>query len=305
MTLTEYFGGIGDMRRSIGEKLFDRINILFLGVFCFFTAYPFYYIVIYSLSIPVKAASRGVYLLPAGFTFMNYINIFQQNNILHAAFISVSKTVVGTLLTIVCCGLFSYSVTKGILPFRKFMYRSLVLSMYISIGIIPVYITYRYIGLKNNFLVYILPNMVNAFYIVLMKTYFEQLPVEVEESAMIDGAGYFSIFIRIILPVSKPILATVAIFQAVGLWNSYSDNLYFASVQNLQTLQLLLYTFLQQQVASNTVRAANAAQRGLIKLTPTSVRMTITVIATLPILFVYPFLQKYFMKGLLIGAVKG
>ena len=293
------------MKKSMGERAFDRFNLLFLGVFCFFTAYPFYYIIIYSFSEPMRAASRGVYLLPAGFTLLNYMKIFQQNNILHAAFISVSKTVIGTLLTVICCGLFSYSVTKGILPFRKFMYRTLVLSMYISIGIIPIYITYRYIGLKNNFLVYILPNIVSAFYIVLMKTYFEQLPVEVEESAMIDGAGYFNIFVKIVMPVSKPILATVAIFQAVGLWNAYSDNLYFASVQDLQTLQLLLYTFLQQQVATNTVRAANAAQRGLTRLTPTSVRMTITVIATLPILFVYPFLQRYFMKGLLIGAVKG
>ena len=293
------------MKRSVGEKVFDKFNILLLGLFCFLTAYPFYYVIIYSLSMPLKAASQGVYLLPAGFTLINYIKVFQQNNILHAAFISASKTVLGTLLTLLCCSIFSYSITKEILPLRKFMYRSLILTMYISIGIIPIYITYKYIGLRNNFLVYILPNIVSAYFIVLMKTYFEQLPVEVEESAMMDGAGYLRIFVGIILPVSKPILATVAIFQAVGLWNSYSDNLYFASTSRLQTLQLLLYTFLQQQVASNTVRAANAAQRGLVKLTSTSVRMTITVIATLPILFVYPFLQKYFMKGLLLGAVKG
>lgn len=292
------------MKTKISERVFDTGNIFVLGLFSLCTFYPFYYVIIYSLSLPMKAV-KGVYLLPAGFSMLNYIKIFQRNNIMHAVFISTSKTVVGTILSVILCALFAYSVSKDILPFRKFMYRAMVLKMYISIGIIPLYITYKYLGLRNNFFVYIFPTMVLAYYIVLMKTYFEQLPVEVEESAMIEGAGYFQIFVRIILPLSTPILATIAIFQAVSLWNTYSDNLYFVSSPNLMTLQLLLYTFLQQQVAAMTVREGNQGMTAMLQLTPSSVRMTITVIATLPILFVYPFLQRYFLKGLLLGAVKG
>lgn len=293
------------MNRTAGEKVFDVLNFFVLGLFALITFYPFYYIIIYSFSDP-ELAGKGIFLLPAGFSLINYNRIFQQSDIMHAAFISLARTFLGTLLAVSCCSMFAYGIIKEVLPLRKFMYRATILIMYISIGIIPVFITYKALGLRNNFLVYILPNLVAPFLIVLLKTYFEQLPLEIEESAMIDGAGYFRIFIQIILPLSKPILATVAIFHAVYLWNSYWDNLYFANSPKLMTLPLLLFTYLNQNMANAvTNRNALSSGRRVVKITPTSIRMTITVITTLPVLFVYPFLQRYFLKGLLIGSVKG
>lgn len=286
------------------EKLFDVVNAVLLSLIGIFTFYPFYFILIYSLSDPQKAIT-GVYLLPAGFSFINFIQIFSENNILYASFISVSRTVIGTAASLLCCSMFSFGITKSILPFRRLMYRGIVIMMYLSVGLIPTYITIQKLHLRNNFLVYILPYLVVPFYIILIKTYFEQIPQSLEESAKIDGASYPTTFFRIILPLSKPILATVAIFQAVRIWNTFSDNLWYCTTPKLLTLQLLLYNFLAQQnvEVSNMVREGN--QGGASLITPMSIRMTITVIATAPILMVYPFFQRYFLKGIMLGAVKG
>jgi putative aldouronate transport system permease protein len=186
------------------------------------------------------------------------------------------------------------------------MYGSVLVTMYISPGLIPWYITMKEYGLKNNFLIYVLPGMIVAFYIVLIKTYMEELPAALEESAMVDGASYYQILFKIIIPLSVPVLATVAIFNAVGQWNSWVDNLYLASDPKLQTLQLLLYSFVNQQNAAMSMVTSNSmSSQNMVILTPTSVQMTITMVATLPILLIYPFLQRYFLKGLVLGAVKG
>lgn len=266
------------------------------------TIYPFYYILIYSLSNPSKAL-RGIYILPAGFTLDNYIQIFSRNNIAQAAFVSLSRTVAGTLITLICCSALAYGVSKEILPFRKFIYRAVSITMYISVGLIPWYVTMMALGLKNNFLLYILPTTVVPFYVILFKTYFESLPPSLEEAALVDGADYYTILLRIVVPLSKPIIATVGLFQAVNQWNSWVDNLYLCSSPKLMTLQLMLYNFFNETTAITNIN--DASKLGLNVLTPSSVRMTITVIAILPIFLVYPFLQRYFMKGILLGAVKG
>lgn len=289
--------------KSFTEKLFEPINIVLLVLLAILTFYPFYYIAIYSLSDPTKALS-GVYLLPRGFTLQNYITILSRNNIAHAALISVLRSIIVTTLTVICSSLFAFGVTKELLPLRKFMYRGLVISMYVSSGLIPWYVTMKALHLKNNFLLYVLPNIVVAFFIILIKTYFEQLPKELEESAMIDGASYFTIFWKIIMPISKPILATVAIFQAVNQWNAWTDNLYLCTSPKLQTLQLLLLNFLREQSSVAYAMDSNAMKQA-VKLTPTSIRMTVTVIVILPIFLLYPFMQKYFLKGIMLGAVKG
>jgi ABC-type sugar transport system, permease component len=291
------------MKQSISEKSFDIVNTVSLIIFSIMAFFPFYYVIIYSLSNPTEAL-KGVYLLPQKLDFVNYVQLFSKQNILHAAFISLSRTIIGTIATLFCCSLFAYGVSKEILPFRKFMYRATIITMYISPGLIPWYITMKAYGLKNNYLLYILPLIMVPFFIVLIKTYFEQLPEAIEESAMIDGANYFTIFWHVIFPISKPILATVGIFNAVNQWNAWTDNLYLCSSESLQTLQLLLYNFLNEQSAKLVLTDSSALNR-IGRVTPTSIRMTITVIVTLPILIVYPFLQKYFLKGLLIGAIKG
>jgi putative aldouronate transport system permease protein len=292
------------VKLTAGEKAFSIANSIFLFLICIVSLYPFYYIIIYSISVPVEAR-RGVYFVPRGFSLANYLGILGRSDLVRAAFISLSRTLIGTVLTVLCCSMFAYGLCKERLRFRRLMYRMMVAVMYISPGLIPWYLTMRAYGLKNNFLLYILPTIIAPFSVILLKTYFEQLPKEIEDSAMVDGAGYNTIFMRIVIPVSTPILATIAIFTAVGQWNSWADNLYLNSDLRLQTLQLLLYRFYHSVMTSSVINDPDRAQRMQTELTPTSVKMAITVIVTLPILFIYPFFQRYFIKGIMLGAVKG
>lgn len=274
-----------------------------LSLYALLCVYPFYYILIYSISIP-NEAMKGIFLFPRGFTMENYMQLFTQNNILRSAFVSVSRTIVGTFTTVFCTSFFAYLLTQDKLKFRKSIYRLVVMTMYINAGLIPWYMTMKILGLKNSFLLYVLPSAIVAFYLVLIKTYIEQLPGSLQESAMIDGAGPFRIFIRIIMPICIPVLATVAIFTAVDQWNAWIDNFYLVDIPELQTLQLLLLTFMTGQASQLTSMTARLNMK-TITVTPTSIRMTITMIVTLPILVVYPVFQRYFVKGILIGAIKG
>ena len=274
-----------------------------LSLYAIVCVFPFYFIFIYSISIPNEAA-KGIFLLPRGFTLENYRQLFIQNNILLSAFISVSRTVLGTVTTVTFTSFFAYLLAQEKLKFRKSIYRLVVMTMYINAGLIPWYMTMKLLGLKNNFMLYILPYAIVAFYLVLIKTYIEQLPKSLQESAMIDGAGPFRIFISIVMPISIPVLATVAIFTAVDQWNTWIDNFYLVDNPKLQTLQLLLLTFMTDQASQMTTQTARLSMKN-ITVTPTSIRMTITMIATLPVLVVYPVFQKYFVKGILIGAIKG
>ncbi|MGO4269474.1 carbohydrate ABC transporter permease, partial [Paenibacillus sp. TAF58] len=173
-------------------------------------------------------------------------------------------------------------------------------------GLIPWYITMKMLHLNNNFLLYVLPTAVSGFFVILLKTYIEQLPAALEESAMMDGAGYLTLFVRIIFPLCKPIVATVAIFAAVGQWNTWMDNYFLVQNQSLKTMQLTLYEYLSSANALATMSASDItknAQRFVI--TPESIKMSTTMLVTLPILLVYPFLQRYFVKGIMLGAIKG
>ncbi|QHW35385.1 carbohydrate ABC transporter permease [Paenibacillus rhizovicinus] len=274
-------------------------------VFTLVCIYPFYYIFIYSVSDPQQAL-KGLILLPKQLTIVNYTHIFRLDNMLHSFIVSVLRTVIGTILTIACSTWFAYAVTKNELYLRKTIYRFLVITMYFNAGLIPWYLTMKELGLKNNFLLYVLPGAVVAYYVVLLKTFIEQLPQALEESAMIDGAGHLTIFTRVIFPLSMPIVATIAVFASVGQWNTWTDNYFLVSSDNLQTLQLILYNYLtdaQQIVNSSNLQDLN---RGLAtKISPESIRITITMVVTLPVMLVYPFLQRYFVKGIMLGAIKG
>ncbi|MEN6315710.1 MAG: carbohydrate ABC transporter permease [Clostridiaceae bacterium] len=291
------------MKKTFGESTFDILNIIALSILGIITFYPFYYIFIYSISNPDLAAG-GLTIYPKGITILNYLTIFKIQGIFHAAFISAARTVTGTVLTLTGCSLVAYGLSKNKLPLRKFMYRALLLTMYINSGLIPWYLTMKAMGLRNNFLLYILPGTVVAFYVVLLKTYFEQLPPSIEESAMVDGANHFTVWRKLIMPMSRPILATVAIFQAVGQWNGWTDNLYLCNNPKLQTLQLMLLNFLQSSSA-NAFEGRIVDTTQITQITPTSVRMTITIVVVLPVFLVYPLLQRHFIKGILLGAVKG
>jgi len=217
------------------------------------------------------------------------------------------RTVLGTTLTTACCMLLGFLFSKPDLPFRGFLYRALTITMYVSGGLIPTYLTIKAYGLLNNFWVYVIPYAVSAYYVILIKTYVEQLPASVEESAEIDGAGVLTIFFRIILPMSLPILATIAVYASVAQWNAWFDNnIYTFSVEKLTTMQYLLYRYLNEaEIISAQIEKSSIEMDISKMITPKGVRMTITMVTVLPVLMVYPFLQRFFIKGILIGAVKG
>jgi putative aldouronate transport system permease protein len=284
---------------------FDIINHLVLVLFLILTIYPFYYILIYTISQPIEA-QKGIALLPTHLTLDNYLQIFRLKGILSATVISVLRTVVGTVITVGCCSFLAYLVTKQEMRFRKAVYRFVVVTMYLNAGLIPWYLVMRLYKLNNSFFLYIIPSAIVAYYVVLLKTYIEQLPQSLEESAKLDGAGYLTIFIKIIFPLSTPIIATIAVFASVGQWNTWYDNYFLVQNPQLRTLQLILYDYLNEAnaIAQASIEDINRGM-AVTELTPTSVRMTITMVATLPILFVYPRMQRYFIKGIMMGAVKG
>lgn len=290
---------------SAWDIVFYALAFFLMILMMFLCLYPFYYVFIYSISDP-SAAQKGLTFLPREVTLSNYAQVFRLEGISGALIVSVLRTVVGTSLTILCCSFFAYLVTKGNMIGRKIVYRMVVVTMYFNSGLIPWYLTMKAYQLNNTFWVYVIPTAVSAYYVVLLKTFIEQLPSSLEESARLDGAGYLRCFASIVFPLSKPIVATITVFAAVAQWNSWFDNYILVSERSLKTLQLILYDFLNQASAiasmSNSERTQGVAA---IQITPEAVRMTITMVVTLPILFVYPFMQKHFVKGIMLGAVKG
>jgi putative aldouronate transport system permease protein len=288
--------------------VFDGFIYLFFAVFTLMCVFPFYYIFINTISAN-DLVSRGiVLLLPKGIHFGNYVKILELRALPNAVLVSVARTVLGTALNVLCTSFVAYAVSKKKLWHRKFVYRFFIVTMYFNAGLIPWYLNMRALHLDNTFLAYII-GVVSAFNLILIKTYIESIPESLEESAEIDGAGYLTVFFRLILPLSKPILATVAVFTAVGQWNSFMDTLILIRNSRLYTLQFLLWQYLNQSTAiANAMRDA-AAQGGFFDpsamLTTSSVRMTIAMVVTLPVLFIYPFFQRHFVKGIMIGAIKG
>ena len=288
---------------SVSRKIFNVFNILFFLVIITLCLYPLWYIFVQSLSSGPLAVNAVAW--PINFTLKNYADVFKSGDVPHAFLISVLRTSIGTACTLLACMLLGYLFSKEDMPLRKVMYRILIITMYVSGGLIPTYLVYKAYRLTNSFLVYILPAVVDAYYVILIKTYVEQLPISVEESAMIDGAGTMCIFLKIILPMSLPIVATIAIYASVGQWNSWVDNhIYAISNKKILTLQYMLYRYLQE--AESIVRELKERDPGAaVPITPRGVRMTVTMITVVPVLCIYPFFQRYLIKGLMIGAVKG
>lgn len=295
-------------KKSTGDHIFDVVNHIIIILFTLACLYPFYYIIIYSLSDPNLVAKQGVTFTPAGFSLDIFQQILTLKGTYTAIIVSSGRTVIGTLFTLMCTSFLSYILTKPEMYLRKVIYRFIILTMYINAGLIPWYITMKTLGLKNNFLLYVLPFGIQAFYIILTKTFLEQLPTAIEESARVDGAHFMTVFTKIILPLSVPILATIAIFSAVSQWNSWQDNFYLVSDSKLNTLQFLLYNYLTQTEAAtvaNSLSVTSQISSAKAAVIPTSVKMTMSVITILPILIVYPLMQRFFVKGIMLGAVKG
>lgn len=294
---------------SKADHVFNFFNYLFFALITLICAYPFYYLIINSISANDLSANGLINFLPRKIHFQNYIDVLKMSGIGTAALVSVARTVIGTACTVLASAYLGFMFTQEKMWHRKLWYRLFVITMYFNAGLIPMFMTMKTLHLTNSFWVYIIPAIVQPFNIIMVKTYVESIPRSLQEAAEIDGAGILTVFFKVILPTSKPILATIAIWAAVGQWNSFQDTLIYITDQKLYSLQYLLYTYINQasSLASLVKSTGNAAAVSNIatQQTPTSIRMTISVIVVLPILFIYPMFQKYFVKGIMIGSVKG
>ena len=297
------------IKRTFGDWVFEIINHLFFLVFTLICIFPFYYLFINTISDNDMVRKGQIHFIPRGIHFQNYIMMTNVSDLGTAFLVSIARTFIGTALMVAASALIGYLVTKQEMWHRKFWYRFLVITMYFNAGTIPWFLNMSMLGLTNNFLAYIIPGIVAPYNIILVKTYIESIPSELEESAFIDGAGFMTVFTKIIWPLCKPILATIAIFGAVGHWNSFTDSLIL--MQNnpsLYTLQHRLYIYLNQSSNIGSVMSAGgstatAIAKGL--LNQKTIQYTVSMVTVIPILLVYPFMQRYFEKGIMLGAVKG
>lgn len=298
-------------KRSPGDVTADIIIYLIFGLITLVCVFPFYYIFINTISSNEIVSQGKVYFYPVEIQLSNYVSVFKIKGLGNAAIISVLRTVIGTFCTVFASGLLGFLFTKQHMFGRRFWYRFIIITMYFNAGLIPWYLTMYNLKLTDNFLAYILPVIVQPFFIILVKTYVESLPSSLQEAAEIDGAGNFKTFTSIILPLTKPILATITVFAAVNQWNSYIDTLLLMTKQELWSLQFILYKYINQANSlAAMLRNLNSVDPNMVKdiasrQTPESVRMTVTIIVVFPILIIYPLFQRFFIKGIMIGAIKG
>jgi putative aldouronate transport system permease protein len=292
--------------------IFHFINTCFLLLLAFITLYPFWTTIAVSFNDAMDTLMGGITFLPRKVTLFNYQVIFQTGAVFHAFYISVARTVINLFTSVFFTAMIAFALSRREFVLLKPFTLILILSMYINAGLIPTYFLMLRLGLVNSFWVYIVPGIVNAFNFVVMRTYMRSIPESIIESARIDGYGDFYIFIRIILPLCLPVLATIGLFVAVGSWNSWFDTMIYNSGKvNLHTLQYKLMEYLQSSqnqgksaADAGSMALAAAAGGSSNMITPLSMRAAITVVAAAPILFVYPFMQRYFVVGLNVGGVK-
>ena len=296
-------------RTKPSDVVFAIFNYAFFTAFTFTCIFPFYYLFINTVS-DNELVKRGlVNFYPKGFNIDNYIALREVGDLGTSFIVTISRTLIGTALMVVASAFVGYIVTKQEMWHRSFWYRFLVITMYFNAGLIPWYLNMALLGLTKNYLAYIIPTIVAPYNIILVKTYIESIPAELEESAFIDGASYMVVFRKLIWPLSKPILATIAIFGAVGHWNSFQDSLILMQGnEKLFTLQHRLYNYLNQSSNLGTLmsQGGTAAQQAMEQaLNSKVIKYTISMVSVIPIFCVYPFMQRYFESGIMLGAVKG
>ena len=299
-------------RTTISNLIFDIIIYLVLAFVVVVTVYPFWNTIAISLNDGLDSLKGGIKLWPRKFTWTNYKNLFTTDRIFQAGIISVTRTILQTVLSVFCTTMLAYALSRKEFVLRKGLTTILVISMYVNAGLIPGYMLIKNLHLLGKYSVYIIPCLVDVFNFILVRTYINGLPDSFVESARIDGANEFRIFIQIIWPLIVPSIAMVSLFTAVGAWNSWFDTyLYCSNKPKLHSLQYVLMSILQASqnqsanaADANSMAIAAASGASIQSVTPISIRSAITVVATLPILVVYPFVQKYFVVGMTIGGVK-
>jgi len=293
------------LKSIVSNRAFVIFNTLFMAAFVVITLYPVLNTLAVAFNDGTDALRGGIYLWPRVFTLKNFITVLHKESIVTGAYITVLRTVLGTFASLATNALLAFIVSRKRFLFRSQLSLFWVITMYVNGGLIPTFLLYKNLGLTNSFWVYVIPGMISAFNMLVLRTYMEGLPDALEESAQLDGAGYMTIFVRIISPLCKPVYATIALFVAVGHWNSWFDAmLYNRMSEQYTTLQYELMKLLSSVMSQTTSleSAKNSATSGAV--TPNSIRAAATILTMLPIICLYPFLQRYFVTGLTIGGVK-
>ena len=294
-------------RRTRGDWVMDTIVTLVMLFVILVTVYPFYYVIIQAFNTGMDSTLGGMYFYPRRPTLDNFITLLSDASWGRALFVSVARTVVGTFLGVFVTSAVAYALSFENILFRGFYYKAYIFTMYFGGGIIPFYAVIKNLGLINTFWVYVIPGMLGVYYMLILVNFFQSIPRSLYESAWLDGAGDIRVFLQIALPLSKASLATVALFYAVGQWNSWMDSVYYVTKDELRPMAYMM----MQSVNKFSAAAArdNAQSAGYaasaMESTTTSLQMAAMVLGVAPILAVYPFLQKYFVKGVMIGSVKG
>jgi putative aldouronate transport system permease protein len=292
-------------RMSAADIIFHTFNYLLMIILMIATLYPFLNVLAISLNNSIDTVKGGIKIFPREFTFLNYAEIFKTKALLTSVIISVLRTIIGTFTGIISTAMVAFVISRHDFIARKAVTILYIITMYVSGGLIPEYMLIRNLRLTNNFLVYILPGLISAFNVIVIRSFIDGLPFELQESAKLDGANDLTIFFRIIFPLCTPAIATISLFIAVGQWNSWFDTyLYCSSNKKLTTLQFELQKILLSAQSSGQQDIYGSSDLAQKRVSPESLRMAMTVVATMPIVIVYPFVQKYFIKGLTLGAVK-
>ena len=290
-------------KASRWDKVFVVCNTIFMIAFVVITLYPVLNTLAISFNDGTDALRGGVYLWPRKFTLQNYVTVLQKNNLVTGAYVTVARTVIGTVLALVANAILAYIVSRKNFIFKRGLSLFWVITMYVNGGLIPTFLLYRSLGLTNSFAVYVIPGMISALNMLVIRTYMNGISDSLVESAQLDGAGDMTIFWKIISPLCKPVYATVALFVAVGQWNSWFDTMIYNRMSSeYTTLQYELMKLLSS--VTNQGASAESMKQAIGAVTPTSVRAAATILTMLPIICLYPFLQRYFVTGLTIGGVK-
>lgn len=299
---------IGARRRRTKEDwIIDTVVAVVMVAVVIVTVYPFYYVVIHAFNNGTDSTLGGMYFFPRKPTLENFRSLLANDNWGSAIMISVSRTLIGTALGVFVTSCVAYALSFSKLIGRKVYYRLFIFTMYFSGGMIPFYILLKHLHLLNSFWVYVIPGMLNVYFMLILVNFFQTIPISLYESAWLDGAGDFLVFIRIALPLSKASLATIALFFAVNQWNSWIDSVYYVTRDSLRPMAYLMMEIINKSATASTLTNAQSVgfASSALQSTTTSLQMASMVLAVTPILVVYPFLQKYFVKGVLIGSVKG
>ncbi len=285
---------------SKDEKIFNVINVIFMIFFLAIIALPLWNIVALSFNDATDAARGGIYFWPRKFSVESYLTVFEDKAIYKAFLISVSKTLIGVVLHTLVTSMVAYGMSRRNLIGRKLYMNLGILTMFVSGGMIPTFLLFKQLGLLNNFWVYILPVLFSFYDMVILMNFFRSIPYSLEESAMMDGANPFVVFVKIILPLSLPVLATIALFHGVYQWNDYMTANIYVDDRSLYPLQMLLFRIVSDNLSPAVATGANVVRN----TTSQSMQLATMVVTTVPVVIIYPFLQKYFIQGMTLGSVK-